>query len=165
MGKVYLVEDLAQVPTFGELGPEATAPELKLEVFWKRLLRHRGEIKGILTNQKFVAGIGNAYADEICWAAKIYPFRRRPSLDEEEIVALYSAMRWVLALTIEALAERVGDEIDVELRDFLAVHGREGMPCPRCGTAISKVTRARRTTNFCRQCQRGLASDRSRAGA
>jgi formamidopyrimidine-DNA glycosylase len=164
MGKVYLVEDLGQVPTFGELGPEATDPELKLEVFWKRLRRHRGEIKGILTNQKFVAGIGNAYADEICWAAKIYPFRRRPSLDEEEIVALYSAMRWVLALTIEALAERVGDEIDVELRDFLAVHGREGMPCPRCGTAISKVTRARRTTNFCRHCQPGLMVSRSGHG-
>jgi formamidopyrimidine-DNA glycosylase len=162
MGKVYLVEELGQVPTFDELGPDATDPALTLEVFWQRIKRHRGELKGILTNQRFVAGIGNAYADEICWAAKIYPFRRRPSLDEAEMVALYSAMRWVLALTIEALAERLEDRTDQEVRDFLAVHGRAGLPCPRCGTPISKVTRARRTTNFCRQCQPGLMVGRGR---
>jgi formamidopyrimidine-DNA glycosylase len=156
MGKVYLVRDLGQVPTFEEMGPEATDPELTLEVFRRRMRRHPGEIKWMLTNQKFVAGIGNAYADEICWAARLYPFRRRPSLDEGETEALYAAMRSVLVESTETLVERVGTKIDVEVRDFLAVHGRDGAPCPRCGTAISKVTRARRTTNFCRQCQPGL---------
>ncbi|MFN2224909.1 MAG: zinc finger domain-containing protein, partial [Anaerolineae bacterium] len=119
-----------------------------------------GEIKGILTNQTFLAGIGNAYADEILWRAELYPFRRRPSLDEKEVARLYEAMRATLAEAIETLRGRVGDAIDVEVRGFLAVHGRAGEPCPRCGSAISKVTRERRTTNFCRQCQPGLMVSR-----
>ena len=81
MGKIYLTLDLGQVPTFLDLGPEANDPDLTLDIFLQRLRRHPGEIKGILTNQEFVAGIGNAYADEICWRAGIYPFRRRASLD------------------------------------------------------------------------------------
>lgn len=156
MGKLYLTRDLSKVPTFAELGPEATDPALTLEVFRERLRRHRGEIKGVLTNQSFVAGIGNAYADEILWQAGIYPMRRRPGLSDEEVAQLYEAMRTVLAEAIETLRERVGAEIHVEVRDFLAVHGKPGQPCPRCGAAISKVTRSRRTTNFCRTCQPGL---------
>jgi formamidopyrimidine-DNA glycosylase len=156
MGKVYLTGDLAHIPTLAELGPEATDPELTLEVFRERLRRHQGEIKGVLTNQAFVAGIGNAYADEICWRAGLYPFRRRPSLDAEEVAQLYQAMRLVLAEAIDILTARVGEAIDVELRDFLAVHGRAGQPCPRCGSPISQVTRQRRSTDFCRECQPGL---------
>lgn len=163
MGKVYLTADPLQVPTLAELGPEATDPDLSLDTFYQRLRRHPGEVKGILTNQRFVAGIGNAYADEICWRAGIYPFRRRPSLDQEEVTQLYHAMRQVLAEAIETLRCRVGDRIDVKIRDFLAVHGKSGEPCPRCGASISKVTRARRTTNFCRQCQPGLMIDRRRS--
>lgn len=156
MGKVYLTADLNQIPTFGELGPEATDLDLTVESFRERLRRHHGEIKGVLTNQRFVAGIGNAYADEICWEAGIYPFRRRPSLTDEEVDRLYSAMRTVLARAVDILRERVGEAIDVEVRDFLAVHGRADEPCPRCGSPVSKVTRQRRTTNFCRTCQPGL---------
>jgi formamidopyrimidine-DNA glycosylase len=156
MGKVYLTTDLDQVPTFGELGPDATDPDLTLDRFGERLRRHTGEIKGILTNQRFVAGIGNAYADEICWHAGIYPFRRRPSLDDDEVARLYSAMNEVLSDAIEILRERVGEAIDVEVRDFLSVHGKAGSPCPNCGNEISKVTRQRRTTSFCRTCQPGL---------
>jgi formamidopyrimidine-DNA glycosylase len=156
MGKVYLTADLGQVPTFGTLGPEATDPGLTLDLFRERLRGHRGEIKGVLTNQSFVAGIGNAYADEILWRAEIYPFRRRPSLEDEEIARLYAAMRAELAEAIETLRGRVGEAIDVEVRDFLAIHGKAGEPCPRCGVPISRVTRQRRTTNFCRTCQPGL---------
>ena len=156
MGKVYLTADLDQIPTFDELGPEATDPDLTLGLFRERLSRHHGEIKGILTNQRFVAGIGNAYADEICWRAGIYPFRRRPSLDADEVARLYSAMNGVLNESIATLRERVGEAIDVEVRDFLSVHGKAGGPCPNCGNEISKVTRQRRTTSFCRTCQPGL---------
>jgi formamidopyrimidine-DNA glycosylase len=156
MGKVYLTTDLKQIPTFSELGPEATDPELTLETFCERLRRHTGEIKGILTNQSFLAGIGNAYADEICWRARVYPFRRRPSLDDAETSQLHIAMGSVLSEAIETLRSRVGENIDVEVRDFLAIHGKAGQPCPRCSNPISKVTRQRRTTNFCRTCQPGL---------
>lgn len=162
MGKIYLALDLGQVPTFLDLGPDADDPGLSLEIFRERLRGHAGEIKSILANQAFVAGIGNAYADEICWCAAIYPFRRRASLDEAETERLYRCMRAVLAKAIERLRERVGDAIDVEVRDFLAVHGKAGDACPRCGGPISEVTRERRATNFCRHCQPGLmiASDR-----
>jgi len=156
MGKVYLVADPNQVPTFAELGPEATDPALDLEHFRERLRSHHGEIKGILTNQGFVAGIGNAYADEICWRAGLYPFRRRPSLSADDVARLHAAMGAVLAEAVATLRERVGEAIDVEVRDFLAVHGKAGQPCPRCGSPISEVTRERRATHFCRTCQPGL---------
>ena len=156
MGKLYLTADLNQVPTFSELGPEADDSALTLKAFRERLRRHSGEIKGVLSNQAFVAGIGNAYADEICWHAGIYPFRRRSSLSEDEVARLYEAMRTVLAESIETLRDQVGEAIDVEVRGFLAVHGKAGKPCPRCGSPISQVTRQRRTTEFCRTCQPGL---------
>ena len=160
MGKIYLAADLSAVPAFAEQGPEATADALTLDVFRARLKPHRGEIKGVLTDQAFVAGIGNAYADEILWAARLYPFRRTARLDAEEVERLYAAMRSVLAEALETLRRRVGDAIDVELRDFLAVHGKPGQPCPRCGSPISEVKRERRTTHFCRTCQPGLLIDR-----
>jgi formamidopyrimidine-DNA glycosylase len=156
MGKVYLTGNLDQIPTYADQGPEADDPKLTLDIFRQRLRKHRGELKWTLTNQRFVAGIGNAYADEILWRAGIYPFRRRPSLSEDEIVALYTAMREVLAAALETLRQRVGADIDVEIRDFLAVHGKPGVPCPRCGSTISEVKRERRATHFCRTCQPGL---------
>lgn len=160
MGKVYLASDLDQVPAFAGQGPEATDPALTLEAFRERLSRHRGELKGILTNQPFVAGIGNAYADEILWSGRLYPFRRRPDLDDQEIARLYAAMRSVLSEAIATLRERMGEAIDVQVRDFLAVHGKAGQPCPRCGSAISQVKRQRIATHFCRACQPGLMVDR-----
>ncbi len=156
MGKVYLAADLDAIPTFTGQGPEADDPALTLDLFRERLRRHTGEIKGILTNQAFVAGIGNAYADEICWCAAIYPFRRRADLSQEDVERLYQAMRTVLQKAIGTLEQRVGDAIDVEIRDFLAVHGKPGQPCPRCGGTISEVTLDRRSTHFCRTCQPGL---------
>ncbi len=156
MGKVYLTADLEQVPAFSGQGPEADDPALTLGEFRARLKHNSGEIKGILTDALFVAGIGNAYADEILWRAQIYPFRRRATLKPDEVARLYEAMRTVLAEAVEILRARVGDQIDLEIRDFLAVHGKPGRPCPRCGTAISDVTRAKRSTNFCRTCQPGL---------
>jgi formamidopyrimidine-DNA glycosylase len=160
MGKVYLAADVKQVPGFDAQGPDADDPALTLDLFRERLRRHTGEIKGILTNQAFVAGIGNAYADEICWCAQIYPFRRRPRLSGGEVERLYRCMRSVLEKAIETLRDRVGDAIDVEVRDFLAVHGKAGHPCPRCGGPISEVKRERRATQFCRACQPGLMVDR-----
>jgi len=156
MGKVYLARDLDQIPAFAGQGPEATDPALTLDAFRERLRPHRGEIKGILTNQSFVAGIGNAYADEILWSAHVYPFRRRPDLDDQEVAQLFTAMRSVLREAIATLRERVGEAIDVEVRDWLSVHGKAGQPCPRCGSIISQVKRQRAATHFCRNCQPGL---------
>lgn len=155
MGKVYLTPDEDLVPRFAEQGPEALDPQLCLEVFRERLRPRRGEIKGLLINQAVVAGIGNAYADEILFEAGLYPFRKRPSLSSEEIERLYDAIRSVLSEAITTLRQRVGDEMHVEVRDFLQIHGRGGSPCPRCGTTISEIRARGRVTNFCRRCQPG----------
>ncbi len=155
MGQVYLTSQLASVPGFAAQGPDATDPALTLEVFVERLRPFRGEIKGVLTRQECVAGIGNAYADEILFHAGISPFRKRTKLSSQEVTRLYSAMRHVLEDAIVTLRGRVGSAIEVEVRDFLQVHGRGGQPCPRCGRPISELTARQRITSFCRGCQPG----------
>ncbi|HAL62378.1 MAG TPA: hypothetical protein DCP08_08240 [Chloroflexi bacterium] len=159
MGKVYLTRDLSLVPGFARQGPEAL--EVTFESFKERLKRHRGEIKGVVINQVFVAGIGNAYADEILFRAGVYPFKREPCLTGKEIRRLYEAMRAVLEESIAIIRERMGDQIHLKFRDFLAVHGKGGSPCPRCGTPISEVRARGRLTNFCRSCQPGIMIGRS----
>ena len=155
MGKVYLTSALERVPAFAALGPDALDPALTLGVFAERLRRRRGEIKGTLVSQTFVAGIGNAYADEILFRAGVYPFRKRASLSEHEVRRIYEAMHAVLRQAMDVLRERVGAEIHIEIRDFLQVHGRGEQACPRCGTPISRITARGRLTNFCRKCQPG----------
>ncbi len=153
MGQIYLTTDLTAIPGWTEMGPEPF--DLTADEFEARLRPYRGEIKGILTRGNAVAGIGNAYADEICFAARIHPFRRRPDLTPEEIGQVYRAMQTVLRQAIETLQERVGIDIHREVRDFLAVHGKTGSPCPVCGGPIAEVKAQRRATNFCRTCQPG----------
>jgi formamidopyrimidine-DNA glycosylase len=153
MGQVYLTDSLAAIPGWTEMGPEPL--DITFERFVEQLGRQRGEIKGILTRGKAVAGIGNAYADEICFAARLYPFRKRTSLSDEEVTRLYEAMQSVLLDAIATLRERVGTEIHREVRDFLVVHNRGGQLCPVCGGPISTVKARNRATDFCRTCQPG----------
>ena len=164
MGQVYLTDHLELVPTFAEMGPDAL--EISLEDFRPRLRGFRAEIKGILIRAPFVAGIGNAYADEILWQAKLHPYRKRTSLSTEEVDRLYLAMRSTLLEAINQVRVEMGDHIHLKPRDFFAVHMRGGEACPRCGTAISTVSANQRVTNFCRTCQpggliRGMASPSS----
>lgn len=153
MGQIYITDRLTRVPGWCELGPEPL--DLSVEAFADRLREYRGEIKGTLTRQRVVAGIGNAYADEICFAARLHPYRRRASLTPEEIVRLHEAMQTVLRGAIETLRTRVGSDIHREIRDFLCVHGRGSEPCPVCGGRISEIRAHGRLTNFCRSCQPG----------
>jgi formamidopyrimidine-DNA glycosylase len=153
MGQIYLTQDPAQIPTFAEMGPEAL--QVPMEEFRLRLTKFRGEVKRILTRAAFVAGIGNAYADEILWQAQLHPYRKRTSLSPGEIEVLYLAMRQVLESAIEQVRREMGEDIHLKPRDFFAVHMREGKPCPRCGSAISAITANQQITNFCRTCQPG----------
>jgi formamidopyrimidine-DNA glycosylase len=153
MGQIYLTHDTTRISDYLELGPEPLA--ISLEDFRTRLKRYRGEIKGVLTRAEFVAGIGNAYADEILWAARLHPFRKRPDLTPGEIERLYHAMRTTLREAIEQVRAEMGDLIQLKPRDFLAVHLKTGEPCPRCGTPISLIGANQRVTNFCRSCQPG----------
>lgn len=157
MGKFYITDDPALVPGLLELGPDALDPSLTPGLFIQRLRRYRAQVKSILCRQSFVAGIGNAYADEILFRAGIYPFRKRTEISEAEMRQIYRALREVLTEAIDVLRERMGEDIgrEEEIRDFLQVHRRGGQPCPVCGTSISEITAQRRITNFCRTCQPG----------
>jgi formamidopyrimidine-DNA glycosylase len=153
MGQVYLVRDFAQLLDFAGMGPEAL--DISRAEFGEQLKKFRGEIKGILTRGEFVAGIGNAYADEILWAAQLHPYRKRTQLTNEEINRLFDAMQTTLREATEKVRVEMGEQIHLKLRDFMAVHMKTGEPCPRCGTAISLVGANQRITNFCRTCQPG----------
>lgn len=153
MGQLYLTRDLSSVPDYAGLGPEPF--DVSLETFRSRIRRFRGEIKGVLTRGEFVAGIGNAYADEILWAARLHPYRKRTQLTPEEVEHLYVAMRATLSDAIARVREEMREDISLKPRDFMAVHMKTGEPCPRCGTPISLVGANQRITNFCRTCQPG----------
>ncbi len=155
MGRVYLVAkgDYSQVAGFEGRGPSALDPSLSLEVFMERIRRHHGQIKNVLRNQRFVKGIGNAYADEILLYAGILPLRKRSSLSEEELERLYSSMRKVLSRITSILAERDLSEISKENRDFMMVHNRGGGICPLCGGRVSEIKANRFKTSFCQTCQ------------
>jgi formamidopyrimidine-DNA glycosylase len=153
MGQLYLSRDLNTIPDFARMGPEPL--DISLEEFKARLKPFLGEIKSVLTRGDFVAGIGNAYADEILWEAKLYPYIKRPKLTTEEIERLYTAMRITLLNSIEKVRKEMGENIHLKPREFMAVHMKTGQPCPRCGTPISLVGANQRITNFCRTCQPG----------
>ena len=153
MGQLYLVRNLQTVPDYANLGPEAL--EISLDEFRARLKPFRGEIKGVLTRGEFVAGIGNAYADEILWQARLHPYRKRTQLTADQVEDLYVAMRVTLLAAIEKIRTQMQEAIDQEPRDFMSIHMKTGQPCPRCGTPISLVGANQRITNFCRTCQPG----------
>jgi formamidopyrimidine-DNA glycosylase len=157
MGKVYLlpagVDRLVPGLADGEIGPDADDAALTLQVWRDRIRRHPGELKNLLKNQAFVAGIGNAYSDEILHAARLLPFRKRTTLASEEVDALYAATKSTLADAITVLRQRVPPTFEKQVRDFLAVHDKGGKPCPRCGTKISEVKPGGFVTSFCRGCQ------------
>jgi formamidopyrimidine-DNA glycosylase len=158
MGKVYVLPAGAGRPVPGlgpdEIGPDADSPQLDLATWRVRIRRHRGQLKNLLRDQRFVAGIGNAYSDEILHAARLLPYRQRSTLADEEVDELYVAMRRTIAEAQTTLRARVPPTFEKQVRDFLAVHGKGGQGCPRCGTRISEVRAGGSATNYCRGCQR-----------
>ncbi|MCY7418927.1 MAG: hypothetical protein LH650_10605 [Chloroflexi bacterium] len=156
MGKVYVVPQGVIRPVAGwdELGPDADDPALTIDVWRERIRPHRGELKNLLKDQAFVAGIGNGYSDEILWEARLAPFRKRSTLAADEVDALYTALRSVPMWAITELRKRVPPRFEVEVRDFLRVHRKGGAPCPRCGTTISEISPGGFVTSWCRTCQR-----------
>ncbi len=156
MGRWYVVPaaQLHSVPQLADLGPDALA--VTEDDFIERLRRHRGQIKPTLTNQRFVAGIGNAYSDEILWGARLHPHRRRATMDDEEQRRLYRAMgdvyRWAIPIVAREVAEGLNQSTQ-EWRAHLRVHRRAGEACPRCGSTVRGQRRGGSETNYCLSCQ------------
>jgi formamidopyrimidine-DNA glycosylase len=162
MGKVYVVprEDVPKVPVIVEMGPDALA--VTEDEFRKRIRKHTGAIKNVLTNQKFIAGVGNAYSDEILFRARIDPFRKRSAMSDDEIGDVYRAMRETMDWAIPILREHFRGELDYEeWREHLKVHRKGGGDrsnpdegrCPRCGAYLSQISPNDRVTTWCRTCQ------------
>jgi formamidopyrimidine-DNA glycosylase len=150
---VYLVRDPLEVPGIARLGPDAM--QVDLDAFAALLAGQRAQIKGVLTTQSILAGIGNAYSDEILHAAKISPFAIAARLTESQVSTLHAAMRATLA---DAVSRSVGQRaatLKSEKRGGLAVHARTGLPCPVCGDTVREVSFADKSLQYCPTCQTG----------
>jgi formamidopyrimidine-DNA glycosylase len=149
----YFVTDPRLVPGVAKLGPDALTVELA--GFSAAVKSRRGQLKGIITDQSVLAGIGNAYSDEILHAAKLSPFAISDRLTDETMLRLYEATRAVLS---DAVSRSVGQKaatLKSEKRSGLAVHARAGLPCPVCGDTVREVSFADSSLQYCPTCQTG----------
>lgn len=157
-GRVYLLADPDVV--LGRLGPEPLDDELTLARFGSLLAARRGRLKPLLLNQAFLVGLGNIYTDESLWASRLHPLRTAGFLDARDVARLYAAIRDVLRRAIQARGTTftAGGYRDLsgnpgEMQGTLAVFGRTGQPCLRCGAAIVRLVVAGRGTHICPSCQ------------
>jgi len=157
-GRVYWTTDLGDV--IGDLGPEPLAAGFSLRDFAAALTRHRGAIKPLLLNQRFLAGLGNIYTDEALFVAGLHPLRKADSLTAGEVERLYRAIRMVLRQAIDSRGTTLEDEryLDAEgwpgaYGERLRVYRRVGEPCPRCGEPIERIVVGGRGTHVCSRCQ------------
>jgi formamidopyrimidine-DNA glycosylase len=167
--RVAEAADAAAPGLFGRHGPEPLSDEFTLRVFRARLRRRKGRLKPLLLDQSFVAGIGNIYADEALWLARLHPLRRAGGLRPPDEARLHRAIRSVLAEAIERRGSSVDDytapDGDGTMQERLAVYQRTGLPCFRDGHPIRRIVIGARSTHFCSFCQRLPAADRAGAAA
>jgi formamidopyrimidine-DNA glycosylase len=150
---VWLVRDLADVERIAGLGPDAL--ELTSEQFAEILAGTTGRIKNVLTDQHTIAGIGNAYSDEILHTARLSPFASSKTLKADQVATLYDAMRGVLTDATGRLEGQAVARLKSEKRTGLRVHARTGLPCPVCGDIVREVSFADRSFQYCATCQTG----------
>jgi formamidopyrimidine-DNA glycosylase len=149
----YLVRDVSEVPGIAKLGPDALAAPP--EVYAERLRSRRGQVKGVLTDQSVLAGVGNAYSDEILHRAKLSPFAITERISDEAMAHLYQATQEVLTDAVERSVGQKAATLKSEKRSGLAVHARTGLPCPVCGDTIREVSFADSSLQYCPTCQTG----------
>jgi formamidopyrimidine-DNA glycosylase len=155
-GRIYLVDELEEITA--PLGPEPLAADFTLDDFGRLLGRRSGRLKSMLLNQEFLAGVGNIYADEILFVARLNPLRRADTLTAGDQARLFEAIHSVLQRAIAACGTTLPDRnyLDAEGRagDYRAeVYGRHGDSCLACGTPIKRLVIGGRSTHFCPQCQ------------
>ena len=155
--------------TFRGFGPEPLDPAFSPRSFRTRLRGRRGRLKALLTDQAFVAGVGNIYADEALWESRLHPLRTAATLRPAHEGRLYRALRRLLAEAVEQRGSSIDDYTapggDGAMQERLRVYQRTGEPCPRCGRPIRRIVAGGRATHFCSWCQRLPAQDRPGAAA
>ena len=150
---VWLVDDPLTVPGIAALGPDAMS--VGLGQFTELLAPHSGRIKTVLTDQKVIAGIGNAYSDEILHAARMSPFATAGTLTDPQRSALHEAMVSVLTDAVQRSVGQQAATLKGEKRSGLRVHARTGLPCPVCGDTVREVSFADKSFQYCPGCQTG----------
>lgn len=149
----FLVRDPRTVPGIAKLGPDPLS--ISTEEFGARLKQAKGQVKKALTDQSVLAGIGNAYSDEILHAARLSPFALSDRLSPDQIEGLHDATKAVLANAITRSVGQKAATLKAEKRSGLAVHARTGLPCPVCGDTVREVSFADRSLQYCPTCQTG----------
>ena len=150
---VWLVDDPQKVPGIATLGPDALS--LTPERLTELLAHNSGRIKTVITDQKLIAGIGNAYSDEILHTAKLSPFATAAKLTEAQLAALHAAMVAVLTDAVERSVGQQAATLKGEKRSGMRVHARTGLPCPVCGDTVREVSFADKSFQYCPGCQTG----------
>jgi formamidopyrimidine-DNA glycosylase len=151
----YIVSDPAQVPGIASLGPDPLAPEFTREVFGGLLHSRRAQVKGVLRDQSVIAGVGNAYSDEVLHVAKMSPFAIAATLDDAAVDRLYAALRETLSAAVVAASGKPAAELKDAKRAGMRVHGRTGETCPECGDTVREVSFADSSLQYCATCQTG----------
>jgi formamidopyrimidine-DNA glycosylase len=152
---VYLVRSPAEVPGIATLGPDPLAADFDRDAFAALLTGARQQIKGLLRDQSVIAGVGNAYSDEVLHAARLSPFAIAGKLTDAEVDRLYAALRDVLTTAVAAAAGKPAAELKDAKRAGMRVHGRTGEACPVCGDVVREVSFADRSLQYCATCQTG----------
>lgn len=152
----YVVHDVDEVPGVARLGPDVLDPSFDAAAF-ASVVAGAGaqQIKGVLTDQSLIAGVGNAYSDEALHVAKLSPFRPASKLSADEVQRLYQALRSVLADAVERSAGTPAAGLKSEKKSGLRVHGRAGEACPECGDVVREVSFATKSLQYCPTCQTG----------
>ncbi len=156
MGKVYLLAPGAKdtdIPGYSEQGAEAGALGWSADEFAKRARATRRELRNLLMDDGFIAGIGNAYADEILWNAKLHPKRRVATLDPGEMDRLRGALHATLERAVEIVETELPPQLGTKVRGHMNVRGRAGEPCPRCGAKIVRTRHGLAEMYVCPRCQ------------
>ena len=152
---VYLVTDPAEVPGVAALGPDPMADTFTVAELAGMLAGRRTQIKGVLRDQKIIAGIGNAYSDEVLHAARMSPFKLASSFTEDEVKDLHAAITATLRDAVERSAGLAAGDLKAEKKSGLRVHGKAGEPCPVCGDTVREVSFADSALQYCPTCQTG----------
>ena len=153
---IYVVRDPQEVPGIARLGPDPLADAFTIDVLRDILTAEgRKQIKGVMRMQSIIAGIGNAYSDEILHAARMSPYKPANGLSAEELQTLYDAIRGTLADAVARSSGLAASELKGEKKSHLAVHGRAGQICPVCGDVVREVSFADSSLQYCATCQTG----------
>ncbi len=152
---VWVVNDPAAIDGVARLGPDPLDAGFDEAALATVLSKAPGQLKSVLADQSALAGVGNAYSDEILWAARLSPFKTASRLDGDEVARLYEALTQVLRSAVDRSLGQAAKELKDAKRAGMAVHGRAGQPCPRCGSAVREVYLSNRSFQYCPQCQTG----------